>query len=188
MFLRDKINRVLGRFVDFFTVHCHRDFSFKLEEIDFKANKVIIRCIGLRTIIKTTLEEAVYDASLIRGMSPIEACMLGGYLGRYLKIPRENQQPISKKTNQFSFLLSNKTGRYCIAFQDRSGEVGYFDRETKKEFLRQPLEIVKDSHLISLFDPSQACYIGLLAGSSLEKAISVVKKSASTKPNLRIVK
>jgi len=94
-------------------------------------------------------------------------------------------------------LLSNKTGQYCIAFQDRSGEVGYFDQKTRKEFLQQPLEMVKNTYLISQFDPSQACYIGLLAGISMEKKIKLeakgesvktTKRVSSVRPHLRVVK
>ncbi len=107
MSLLSQFSRMTRSIYDLLSSGTQSTFSYKLEEIDFKANKVIIRCRGLRTVIKTSIEEAVYDYSLIQGLSPVEACMLGGYLGRYLRVPREANQAESKKANHFSFLLSN---------------------------------------------------------------------------------
>lgn len=172
-------------------------FPYQIEEIDFYKRRVVIRCRGLRTIVKTSFEEAVYNADLIAGLSPIQACALGGYFGRAFRDQHGDDHKTShKKASNMSFLLKNNTGKYCISFQDRSGEVGYFDRHTRKEFLQQPLEIVKDSYLISQFDPSQACYLGLLAGLSIEKEIELDKKlghraeskKPTQKPHLRLVK
>lgn len=172
-------------------------FSYRLEEIDAGSNKVIVCCRGLRTIIKTSLEEAICNSALISGLSPMESCILGGYFGRALKNSQHSSREISKKAGGLSFLLSNKKGQYCMAFQNRSGEVGYFDQKTKKEFLAHPLEIARNPSLISKFDSSQACYIGVLAGLNFEKLIQLeneatkntkLKKSGSQPPLLRIVK
>jgi len=197
-----KLNKTLGLVISLMStsyksVLASRGATYRIEEIDACSRKLIIRCRGLRTVIKTSFEEAVYNADLIAGLSPIQACALGGHFGRAFRDQHGDDHKTShKKASSMSFLLKNKTGKYCISFQDRSGEVGYFDRNTRKEFLQQPLEIVKDSHLIAQFDPSQACYLGLLAGLSIEKEIELNKKlghraeskKPTQKPHLRLVK
>lgn len=92
MSLLSQFSRMTRSISELLSNSAQSNYSYKLEEIDFKANKVVIRCRGLRTVIKTSLEEAVYDYSLIQGLSPMEACMLGGYLGRYLRTHRQGKR------------------------------------------------------------------------------------------------
>ena len=99
------------------------------------------------------------------------------------------------KAKNMSFLLKNTRGRYKIVFQNRNGDIGYFDQKTKKEFVEHPLTVAQSELLISRFDPSQACYIGLLAGISLEKALTIDQKTGQNTaqelfkkmPKLRVI-
>ncbi|PIQ42386.1 MAG: hypothetical protein COV52_05175 [Gammaproteobacteria bacterium CG11_big_fil_rev_8_21_14_0_20_46_22] len=99
-----------------------------------------------------------------------------------------------KRAKKMNFLLSDKSGRYKIVFQNRNGEIGYFDQKSRQEFVEHPLTLVKNDYIISEFDSSQACFIGILAGVSIEKAISSgqspdnVGDIMNKAPKLRVVK
>lgn len=172
----------------------YRRSLYQIEEIDIQTRRVIIHCRGTRTVIKTTIEAVVSDYRLIAGLSPVQACLIGGYVGRAIQAKHHDGNAI-KETRKMSFLLENHDGQYRIVFQDRSGQVGYVDKKSKQEFVELPLTIVKNEYAISRFDPSQACYIGILAGISLEKAILRNQKTGDDSieqilhkpPRLRVV-
>lgn len=170
-------------------------FPYVLEEIDMKSHVVIIRCRGTRTVIKQRIESLISDMVTIKGLSPKQACLLGGYYGRALRAAMEGRDAL-KKAKSMSFLLSNNHGHYKVLYQNRDGGIGYINQKTSREFVEHPLVIATSEHIISEFDSSQACYIGILAGISMEKAISMDEKLGTHKfeellnkrPKLRIIK
>ena len=167
--------------------------TYIIEEINMKSHLVVIRCIGSRTIVKLTLESLVTDRTIINGLSAQQACMVGGYYGRLLRASLEGREAF-KKVKNMTFLLNNKGKRYIIAFQNRNGNIGYYDKKTRQEFVEHPLSMVNHDYIIAGFDPSEACYIGILAGINIEKAVSSGKELNSVDsllnkpPKLRIVK
>lgn len=179
------------------TLHYSLSFIYRtrylLEEINDKTERVIIRCRGTRTIIKTSLSSVISDNKMIAGLSSIQACMLGGYYGRILRASLEGRQAL-KKVKNMSFLLTNEKGRHQIVFLNRIGDVGYYDKKACCEFVEHPLAIVNNNHIISGFEPSQACYIGILAGISIEKMLSSDKggrfneQLSKKSPKLYVVK
>lgn len=167
----------------------------RLVEVNTSLQEVVVHVRNRSVFLKCKLGEAVSDLSIIDQLDPAEACWLGGYFGRALRSSLEGRDAI-KKAKSMSFLLSNKRGRYMIIFQNRNDEIGYIDKKTQREFVEHPLTVANNEHIISGFDPSQACYIGILAGISMEKAISMDKKTGQSQlelllnkpPRLRIVK
>jgi len=189
---------IIGRFKSRFLygakhLFVERTYSYVLEEVNMARQEAVVRCSGTRTIMKFTLEALVGDMIIIQGMSPAHACLLGGCYGRILRAAMEGREVI-KRVKKLDFLLSNRTGRYRIVFQNRRGEVGYIDKKSRQEFVEHPLTIVNNKHIISEFDSSEACYIGILAGSTVEKAIgsekdaNIVENLIQKPPRLRIVK
>lgn len=169
---------------------CYQVAPYHLEEIDINAAAVVIRCRGTRSIIRMSLAEAVFDPHITSGLSPQQACYLGGYYGRLLRQSLVKGKAL-RKAKSMSFLLNDQQGQYRIAFQNRNGDLGYIDQKTGKEFIEAPLTIVSNEHIIKQFDPSQACYIGMLAGLSLERDIqhdNITDTLNIDKPTLRIVK
>ncbi len=161
--------------------------TYSVEEINTATHKVTIRCRGTRAIIITTFAEVISDHKLIAGLSPEQSCLIGGYYGRMIRNSCKKTDSLNK-VKKMSFLLKNGVGKYSIIFQNRDGSLGYIDNKTQKDFLEYPLTIVDNKHIINNFDPSQACYIGLLAGISIEKSnenqlANILKKP----PTLRII-
>jgi hypothetical protein len=101
----------------------------------------------------------------------IEASLIGGYYGRVLHASSKEKNIMQHSKNP-NFVLKKKTGIYQITMRNRQGEIGYFNRLSRKEFIEHPLAIINHKHIISNFDPSQACYIGMLAALSLTKQIN----------------
>lgn len=169
-----------------------RDPPYHIEEVSVKAQTILVRCRGTRTAFKITFESAISGSWLVPGLDSGQAAMLGGYYGRALRAATEGRE-VLKKVKNMSFLLSNKRGRYKIVFQDRNGDIGYYDQKTRQEFVEHPLTIVSNDYIISEFDSSQACYIGILAGVSLEKAafssksLDEINEIISKPPKLRVV-
>lgn len=153
--------------------------------VDLKAEKleVVIKCLKTTALIDDKIPNIIKDEEILAGLEPIDACWLGVYYGRALN--KEPNKKIQKLTQDVNFLLKNKRGRYRIHSLNRGGRVSYLDTETNVSHEEWPVEIAKNETLINQFDPSQACYIGILAG--LQGGKSTSKKNGG-KPSLMLVK
>ena len=167
---------------------------YRIEELDAKHERVVIRCRGNRMVLKLSFAGVLRDERLVAGLPAIQACVLGGYIGRALRSSRSGRDAL-RRAKQMTFLLKNNRGRYKMVFQNRTGEIAYIDKRSKREYLEHPLAIVGHEYIMREFDPSQACYIGILAGVSMEKALDLEQKTGQktlsklmkTPPKLRIV-
>lgn len=164
--------RLLNR-LDLFWQQISKIFKFSstyvyvLEELNLNTQAVVLRCKNVRTVLKTDCKTIISDSSLIAGLSPIHCAFIGGSFGRALRTSIQSNTAWKKK-NEMSFLLQDNNGRYRIISEKRSGEIGYIDKKTKQIFVEDPLTIVNTDHIISRFDSSQACYLGILAGIRIE--------------------
>jgi len=167
---------------------------YTIEKIDTVAQSVIIRLCGTDTIIKLNYHNLISDESILSGLTPEQTCMIGGYFGRHFIAHKENQTHSTLRN--FSFLLQKNQGSYYITHLNRDGKIGYINKYTRKEFVEEPITIVNHRHIVSNFDPTQACYIGILAGMNIEKTMrsscttkrDKLKKKLDQKPVLRVVK
>ena len=158
-------------------IQFYQQTPYCIEKIDTKEQTVVIRCRGKHSIIKNTFGAMISDEKIIDGLSPAQACMLGGYYGRAMRSAMQDG-PDLKETGNTSFLLKDTTSRYKILYQNHSDEhVGYFDMKKMCEFLEHPLIIVNSQDIVAEFSSSHACYLGFLAGISMEKAIFRDKKT-----------
>jgi len=161
---------------------------YHLAEVNLATQEVVFRVKNRAIYVRCSFFEAVSNLSIIENLPPVEASWLGGYVGRALRTSEKKNKALKK----MSFLLKNEQGQYRIVFQNRAGEVGYYDKKTKKEFIEDPMSIVNNKYVISRFDPSQACYIGILAGLKMGKILSSGKEGElellrEQRPRLRIV-
>lgn len=159
-----------------------KKLCFRVEEIDLNAKVVVMRCQGTCTIIKLSLAEAISDHVVISSLSSYEACWLGYYYAKSHRVFASERNKLIEASNRKSFLLCFFRGRYKITSQDRNGNVTYIDVKTKKIFTDSPQNICKNEHIISQFDPTQACYIGILAANSRYDNVK-----SSSKIKLRLV-
>lgn len=186
------LNQFYSHLKDFFYSNCN---TCRLVDIDAETQEVVFQIKMKSPIFRCSLAEAIFNSSLISTLTPQEACWLGGHYGRYLKSSDESQK-MRGQINDPRILLKNSKGNYRVVYLDRSGKISYSDKKSGKTYNEHPLAIATNEHIISMFDPSQACYIGILAGISIEKA-ALSNNNAGQKdlaatlnklPALRIVK
>jgi hypothetical protein len=159
-----------------------RQPRYRIAEIDTESEQAIFRVRNKNVFFQCALPIAIINRDIMNGLSPSEASWLGGHFGRSLRLKLEKAAAF-KKVKNIPFLLIEGGGQYQITFLNRDGRVGYIDRKSKKEFLEHPLTLVNNRHIISKFDTNQACYIGILAGVSMEKAISFDLKTGQATLN-----
>lgn len=156
---------------------------FRIEEIDLSSQAVIFYCQGVNTVLKMPIPEAISDDAIISNLRPTQACWLGYYYG---KIARDI--PSLTKRNVSDFLLCFSQGQFKILSQDRKGDITYIDTKTKEIYTENPIELSKNEFVISRFDPSQACYIGIIAGINISRVGESVFSKRKIHPILKVVK
>ena len=118
--------------------------------------------------IKQTFSEIISTPSILDGLSCKHACWIGIYYGKALRMALESKKN-HKNFYKPNYLLKHKHGLYKIISENRNGTIDCLHIRTKKELNATPLLISQDEKLLKLFDPSQACYIGILAGIEISK-------------------
>lgn len=151
--------------------HGGRD-TCRLLKIDLSKQEVKFQIKMKIPILTCSITQAINELNLVDHISAVEACYLGGYYGKMLNASWYNDNFVKTANKTMSFLIKNNTGRCQILYRDRSGNICFIDKKIKKEFTTSPFTIVNDIKLISLFNSSQACYIGILAGIQLGKNCS----------------
>lgn len=160
------------------------DVLYQIIDMNPKRLTVVIRCMKTPHIFKDKISSAIRDSDIISGFAAIEACWLGYYYGSAFK--NASNKKIQELTNKMNVLLKKNQGKYKIYALNRDGRLAYIDIETNTSYEESPLIIAQNESIISQFDPSQACYIGILSG--LETRNSTDSKNHALKPNLRLVK
>jgi hypothetical protein len=185
-----KIKKFINSIIYRILFRGNTNILFHIEEIDFPMNRALIRFIGTRTLIKTTIIELIQDPKILQSLSATQACWIGGCYGRYLQNSLDQNKAFSNISLE-TFSLKEDKGIYRIISRDRSGEISYMHKKTKILYIKKPLDIVLNEKIINSFDPTQACYLGILAGVSLTKNhLDDVKKirKNNDKPILKLIK
>ena len=145
----------------YYQIQREKAIIFRIIHIDKMG--VQLRLKGKNAVFTQTLLDIVYQNTIISGLSPIDACQLGVFYGFNL-----NKLPAEEEKNYAPFAINNK-GRYRITSQNRRGEITFIDTLTKKIKTLPLTNLVKKTAIIQHFDPTQACYIGLLAGMKIQQ-------------------
>lgn len=138
-----------------------------IEEIDLTHRTVAIHCKGVRVPIKLTFDEIINDYMILANLSSKHAAWVGYYYGKcYTDL-------ISKNTGHhdsmnFDFSTNGSSGKFNILMLARNRDLIYLDKNDQSHMI-SPIKVVTQENLIAGFDPIQACYIGILAGTSRSK-------------------
>jgi hypothetical protein len=166
---------------------------YKVVAIDMELRKVSFRPKKKAAVITYSFSEAVADLDLIGGLTPEEASWIGGYFAKSLRgMSGKARSKCSRKS--MDDLMSGAGSRYQIITRHRDGRVSYIDKLSKEKYQEHPVTIVTTKSILRDFSPSQACYIGILAGLGLDKLDSTfTDKDERTQylneyPKLRVVK
>lgn len=158
---------------------------YRIEEVDTTTNKIIIHS-RTRTIIKTTMQEAVVETMIVDGLSSIQACWLGYYFAKSVSLSGRRK---NKKAHNVHYELRFNKGRFkIVSYDTRMALLNYLDTELNIVYKEPVVKVAQDEWLISNIDPSQACYIGMLVGYEvIRRGINVFTEQLP-RPVLKIVK
>ncbi len=156
----EKIKQLFIKYFKDKTCQIHQDIKvkYKISE-EVGDNKVIFLPRFIRTPFSRSYDEIATDHYLILGLIPEEACYLGI---KYGLLNSKNKNCCKNRLKSY-FFLSRTSGTYVINYENREGQICYFDNSNKQTYLDDPRKIAA-SDAIKFFDPTQAFYIGILAG------------------------
>lgn len=155
---------------------------YRLSSVDIENQTLILHLTHKNIFIKQSFAEIIANPSLINGIDCEEACWIGIYYGKALHSAISGKTHL-KNIKKPNYLLQHHHGSYKIISEHRDGKITCLHMKTKKTLCIEPLSIAKDSIFIHQFDPTQACYIGILAGIKMDK-----EKDTTSVPFLRLVK
>ncbi len=145
--------------------------AYRLEGLSAENYSASVYCRGARVVINQSITEIIFNSNIIQNMHPMEASHLGYYYG--LLNNNENQDSnslLNKNKIKPIFSLFFNKNRYLILSLSRRGLINYKMNNSSELYTKSPLEIYEDELVISEFEPSHACYIGILAGISKGKS------------------
>ncbi len=175
--MRDVINKILGK----------KTYLCRIEKIDFPKKIVIISFRGMNFAIKINFNEIIMDSIILSNLSPKHASWIGFYYGKYYCDMIDKRNPCAAIDN-FYFFIESATEKFNSIMLDRYGDLIYLDIDSNITRTASPINIMRDEKIIMRFDPIQACYIGILAGTSRKKKMSQKEILSSNISYLRLVK
>ena len=145
-----------------------------------------IQCINTKALFHATLEEIIFDQTILNGLHPIQGCYIGI---EYAKTSKTQTTFHEKKQN--SILNTYNICRYgknTLLYQDRKGLLVFKCKNKDQTHLMDPREIALSKALIEEFDAIQAFYIGVLAGLKLMSPCRKNKTRSQEVHYLKLVK
>jgi len=157
--------KILCLFQNYFFKIFKNTATCKIEEIDVDKNIVVIHCYGLSAIIKTSITKVIYDSAVISNLPPYQAALLGYYYG-------VGHRDHSLEFNNILEFSTGDTDFECkIDMLNRKGRLVYTDNKLNNSFISSPRKIFSCRNTLNKFSPSEACYVGILAGLHLSRNI-----------------
>jgi len=139
------------------TIFCH------IEEIDLTKRTIVIHCKGINAQIKFTLDEIISDPVILTNLSPTQASLIGYYYGKYYtELIKDNNRYI------MNFSIDESPNKFNIIMLNRNGNLIYSNHENNTHTI-SPINAMRCINIITQFDSTQACYIGILAGINAHK-------------------
>lgn len=156
-----------------------KSYAYNLESIDLIHNKVNLYYKGTRGLISIPFKEILNNRDIINKCSCIDAANIGYYFSHYQCQQIENKQQNKEPYNIES--VSLEKGQVNILTIDRLGRISI--QHNKIVTFYYPNEIFNNVSLLNSFNPSQALYIGYLAGIE-----TYDRQKIKNKPKLQLVK
>jgi len=170
-----------------------KNIIYRIVEIDTQHHIFSLQIKGRNLLIKKDFFNTISTENLVQNMSALDASSVGFYCGRLFCASKSTE----KNSFSFPFILTHQNGRYELISQDlRTQEITYIDKVNSVQFKELPTAVIQSDYIISKFDPTQACYIGMLAGRLIEKtatkdktpSLGMVEQLWRKKPKLRVIK
>jgi hypothetical protein len=174
-----------------------KNIIYRIVEIDAQHNIFSLQIKGRNLLIKKDFFDTISTENLVQNMSALDASSVGFYCGRLFYASKSSSENPEKNSFNFPFALTHQHGRYELIGQDlRTQEITYIDKVNSVQFKELPTAVIQSDYIINKFDPTQACYIGVLAGRLIEKTIArdktpsskTIEKLLQKKPQLRVIK
>lgn len=140
----------------------------RIEEINLEQKIIIIHCRGVSAPIKLNFNEIISDAGFLSNFSVKQAAYIGYYYGRYYEellsdtFDKANQKQIDFPMDSCSEVSNPIT-------LNRFGEVIVSDKVRGAFRAVSPANLIRDNLLLMQFTSVQACFIGILSGTSSAK-------------------
>lgn len=148
--------------------------------------KFLLHCVNTSAIFYASMDEIMADVDILYGLHPIQACYIGIEYAFFIKkINVCNSRSFDKIS--LEKYKSCRYGDLIIISQDRFSNVRFIDRQTDFEFSMDALDLAL-SNFIERFDAIHAFYIGVLAGSNMNKAKKIKVKSQRLSSFLKLIK
>lgn len=157
-----------------------------IEGIDLFNKKISIHCKGVRTPIMLTFDEIINDSMILANLAPKHATWVGYYYGKYYYDLIRNNAKYHDSSN-LNFSINSTSGKFKLVMLTRNRELIYHDQNDHPHVI-SPIKAATQNHLISRFDPIQACYIGILAGASHARKQKLISKKPLKNTQLHLVK
>ena len=174
-----------------------RNITYRIAEIDTQNHVFSLQVKGRNLLITKDFFETISTENLIQNMSSLDASSIGFYCARLFYSSKSSSKTSEKNSFNFPFALTHQYGRYELIGQDlRTQEITYVDKVHRTQFKELPTAVIQSDYIINKFDPTQACYIGVLAGRLVEKtaakdktqSVEAVEQLLQKKPHLRVIK
>lgn len=142
--------------------------AFRLDKINFENNTASILCRGARVVINQKIQKIICNTNIINNMRSTQSACLGYHYG-LLENERNDIGYLLSKKSKSNFFFNIAKDENSILTITRGGYINYKSINSDKIYTKHPLDIYGDKSLLNNFGPSQACYIGILAGISQKK-------------------
>jgi|GEM_PF-709883 len=149
-----------------------RQFSkpaFRLDKINYQTSTASLYCRGARVVINQKISELICNANIIHNMSAIQSSYLGYHYGLMMDNEKSDISFLLNKTRKSKFFLNFNKSENIILSITRDGRINYKNKNLDEINTKYPLDIYNNESILTRFEPSQACYIGILAGISQKK-------------------
>lgn len=143
--------------------------AFRLDRINSEKGIASIYCRGARVVINQKIHEVICNPSIIHNMDSIQSGCLGYHYGLLVENERNDMGFLLNKKKKSKFSLRFSKGENTVLSITRDGRVNYKNNNSNEVYTESPLDLYKDESILINFEPSQACYIGILAGLSQKK-------------------
>lgn len=135
---------------------------FKIVDVN-KKNQYTLQCANSKSIFYANILEIVLDTDILHRLHPLQSCFIGLEYAKYIKNNKKNFKKYWRTPTASSKITENEE-ILQLKYQNRKGDICYFDKYTNEEFIISPKDLAFSNNLIKKFHAEQAFYIGVCAG------------------------
>ena len=157
---------------------------YKIEDVNSTLDEYTLRCANTNTVFNVSITEIVYDASILFGLHPAQACYIGLEFSKIAK-SKSTHSSTQNKTIDIRY-TECRYGKFSIHHIDRQGNVCFSNKTTSEKFCMDPRDIILSKDILNEFDASQAFHLGIFAGFKIKNPIK--EKETPVKNNIHYMR